>query len=435
MLGTDQYKFSMARAGYPLRQEAFYYSHRKGDSILPPGFDLEHWIRDRLPMDDGSLDSEPLLRDALLSGVEIIYNPEIKVWGPRDPIFVVKGASAIVSWLEPSILRLNRILQISTALQRGQVDLVRQNTRIATTEEEKDLTLQVLDACGVTPYPIEVRTEEYYNSVLDRTRNLVRLVGGDASRLFEVGMRATSCESQHEVALRAVLEAGVEATSNASLARKLGMKAVGTMGHEHIQRFGSSYEAFTAMRDRTLGYVSYLLDTYDTIHEGIPSALKVIAENPDRRQGIRFDSEHGIREQYLFAVAEANRRGLKPDFILESGWNDKLTEEFEGLRRSLGVEASRQMYGIGGFIVKPEWDHFSRDGVSAVYKLCQTGNHPTMKFGDEPGKGKESIPGIPYLLRPGVIVQYGDVDNSRTEELVQDLYQTRMDYVSHANNF
>ena len=36
LLATDGYKFSMAEAGWPLRPEVFYYSHRKGGAQLLP---------------------------------------------------------------------------------------------------------------------------------------------------------------------------------------------------------------------------------------------------------------------------------------------------------------------------------------------------------------------------------------------------------------
>ena len=36
VLTTDGYKFSMAEAGWPLRREVFYYSHRHGGPQLLP---------------------------------------------------------------------------------------------------------------------------------------------------------------------------------------------------------------------------------------------------------------------------------------------------------------------------------------------------------------------------------------------------------------
>ena len=92
--------------------------------------------------------------------------------------------------------------------------------------------------------------------------------------------------------------------------------------------------------------------------------------------------------------------GLDPRLALESGWNHELTEEFERLRVMIGWDRDRQAYGYGGFLVKPEWPHFGRDDVAANFKLCRTGRTAVMKFGDEPGAGKQSLPGDPVILRP-----------------------------------
>jgi hypothetical protein len=92
--------------------------------------------------------------------------------------------------------------------------------------------------------------------------------------------------------------------------------------------------------------------------------------------------------------------GLKPRLALESGWNDSLTIEFEQLREQVRWPADRQAYGYGGFLVETPWPSFRRDDVCAVWKLCKSGSCSVMKFGDEPGSGKESIPGRPVIYRP-----------------------------------
>ncbi len=113
-------------------------------------------------------------------------------------------------------------------------------------------------------------------------------------------------------------EAGIQRTSNVLLARTLGMIPVGTMGHEHVQRYGADEPAFRAMRERRPGRSSYLLDTYDTIRSGIPAALELIREDPGRGDSIRFDS--GDKEkQYRPAVELAKSLGIRPVMILEDG--------------------------------------------------------------------------------------------------------------------
>ena len=130
-------------------------------------------------------------------------------------------------------------------------------------------------------------------------------------------MRAASCLSQHRIALKAIKEAGILRTSNVFLAKELGMIPVGTMGHEHPERFGSDYNSFATMRDRVPGFVSYLPDTFDSIRSGIPAAIKAIEECQDRPAGIRFDSEERIKNHYLYTLTEFQRRGLNQMLILE----------------------------------------------------------------------------------------------------------------------
>ena len=48
LLATDGYKFSMAEAGWPLRKETFYYTHRKGGLQIVP-MDIPTFVRGLLP--------------------------------------------------------------------------------------------------------------------------------------------------------------------------------------------------------------------------------------------------------------------------------------------------------------------------------------------------------------------------------------------------
>jgi nicotinic acid phosphoribosyltransferase len=195
------------------------------------------------------------------------------------------------------------------------------------------------------------------------------------------------------------------------------------------------------MRDRFPGFLFYLPDTFDTIRSGIPSALKVIAESPERNAGIRFDSENGIRGHYIYTVVRARELGLEPTLALESGWNYKLTEEFEELRKQIGWKEDKQCYGFGGYLIKPSWETFNRDDVSAVWKISQTGSRATMKFGDEPNSAKESIPGKPIIYRTkpvvssdivGYVFQEGEKVNIDNVYCLSDREDSSALYPGHA---
>ena len=408
LLATDGYKFSMAEAGWPLRVETFYYTHRKGGAQVVP-FDVEAvlraWLPEPEPEDYGYLAThayemgagfKAAVRDH--AALRVTALPKGTWFLPREPVFSVTGPSALVSWLEPLALTLHWRIQIATLAVTDPAALAAELASV-TCAAQRELALETLDAVGVkAPTTIPVDDAGYGARVQARARELVGIVG-DPGRLFEVGLRAASCLDQHRLALAACREAGIQRTSNVLGARELGMVPVGTMGHEHVQRYGSDDAAFRAMRERRPQRSSYLLDTFDTVRSGIPTALGLIAEAKTRGDSIRFDS--GDKEaQYRFAVAESRRRGLRPVMILEDGFDAALTRRFEAVREEVGWGREEQFYGYGGWLVAgPTEKAATRDRVAAVYKLSQSGRTPTMKFGDEPGSGKESVPGQPVVFR------------------------------------
>ena len=128
VLATDGYKFSMAEAGFPLRQETFYYSHRRGGPHLLP-FDVEETVRALLPTATAA-DYETLaehgygmggaFRHALDHGqVTVRALPRGSWFFDREPVFTVSGPSALVSWLEPLVLQLHYRIQVATLATLG----------------------------------------------------------------------------------------------------------------------------------------------------------------------------------------------------------------------------------------------------------------------------------------------------------------------------
>lgn len=406
VLLTDGYKFSMAEAGWPLRRETFYYSHRKGGlQVLP--FDVEAELRAVLPeatsadwkyLSEHDYELGSAVRAALASkALEVRALPRFSVFTEREPVFSVTGPSSLVSWLEPLLLMWSFRIQVATAA------LLRPETLAAaiatvTCEAQRQLVLETLDAVGVKAPPISVDSAGYVARVRARVTELAEILGTPA-RIFEVGLRAATCPEQHLLALEGAKAAGLKRTSNVFGAKALDLVPVGTMGHEHVQRFGSDEAAFRAMIERRHQRSSFLLDTFDTITSGIPTAYRIIAERPGQSDSIRYDSGDKIA-QYRFAASEAQRLGIRPVQILEDGFDAAQTRTFEQLRLEVGWKPEEQVYGYGGYLVaQTSGSPLTRDRVSAVYKLTQTGQQPTMKFGNESGGGKQSVPGRPVLFR------------------------------------
>lgn len=427
---TDAYKKSMAQAGFPRRIETFYLSFRRGGWQYIP-FDLEAKVRDLVShIQERDLDVAqrdeflrrygygftPAMVEAINGKVTIKAAPAGTWVYEREPILTITGPSFLVSWLEPMLLWLAFPIQFATQLQgmgpMGPEAGITDEMLVATCSEQADLMRDVLHACG-KDHTVTVDEGGYEKAVRERVEQLIQAVGS-ADRLFEVGMRSVTCMEQHLIALQAAREAGLKMTSNVFAAEVLDLTPVGTMGHEHPQRWGEDLLAFRAMRDMRVGMPSYLLDTMDTVRSGIPAALRV-AQEREHMFSIRYDSgdKYG---QYVYSNGVFSQAGLEPIHTLEDGLDLKMTQKFEQLREFTKVPPERQVYGYGGYIVAATMRNpLTRDRVQAVYKLTDSCG-PRMKFGDESGLGKQSVPGKPvswrYTLSEGkpfsVIAQEGE---------------------------
>ena len=418
LLATDGYKFSMAEAGYPLRRETFYYTHRRGGpqlwlldaarivkALLPTPTPEDYAFLERTQYEMGGGFKAAMTSSAAL---EIEARPVGSWFLPGEPIFSVTGPSALVSWLEPQLLMLHYRVQVATLALTDRAKLT-SAVRTVTCQEERDLVESTLGSIDEPAPAMTVDPDGYRDGVRARAAALVAQVE-DAARIFEVGLRAASCFAQHRLALEACRDAGVGRTSNVLGAKELGLVPVGTMGHEHVQRFGSDEAAYRAMKERRPQRSSFLLDTFDTLRSGLPTAMRIIAEDPKAHDSIRYDS--GDKDAQLRAAnAMAKERGLHPVHILEDGFDLAQTKHFEGVRRELGLPKEEVFYGFGGHLVAQ--GPLTRDRVAAVYKLCKTGARPVMKFSND--AGKKSLPGEPVVWRRvsgdgpgGVVAQRGE---------------------------
>jgi nicotinic acid phosphoribosyltransferase len=339
--------------------------------------------------------------EALTSSITVHGVPSGSWFSDREVALSVTGPSALVSFLEAQVIWLRFRIQVATLAKRTPERLA-EILSVATCEREKQIILESLDAAGVAPgFEITVDTEGYSQHIRTRAAGLMELLG-DPRRVFEAGMRAASCAEQHLIAVEACKDAGLISTSNVEAARTLGMVAGGTTGHEHTQRYGCDYSAFTAVRDRVAGEVTFLLDTYSTRFSGLPSAIRVMRQTPDRVCSIRFDSESTMEGDYLLGVHALRESGLEAPITLGGGFDAERASRFETLRKQTDWPAEQQRYMFGQYLAEPHVPLPTRGEVGAVYKLSQSGEVPTMKFSDNPAKS--SAPGRPVtwrLLSPG----------------------------------
>ncbi len=416
-LWTDAYKFFMAQAGVPLREETFVFSMRKGGPWFVP-FDIDALIRSLLPRPATPQEREwidnntnygvaPLVWRALEAPVEIHTVP-IGAWVTnREPIATITSTSALASNIEAKVIgALHFRLQIATLIKRYQMgelqaDQLQARIGTATCDEERAIILEMANAVGrPLPFNIDVDAEGYRAAVRERAERLLQTVDGNAGVLAEGGVRAASCAEQHQIVVEACQAAGFVATSNVALAMSLGLRPAGTTGHEHQGRWGSDLTSFRAARDMG-GNTTFLLDTYHTTLSGIPAAQTAMLEAADRYPNgaglsVRPDHEPTMVGDWYAIDGMYQANSLTQAIIrLSGGFDVERTEQFERMRKELGRPRGFNTYLYGQFLVQPHVSLPKRGDVGAVYKLSQTGGRPTMKFSDTPAKA--STPGKPVI--------------------------------------
>ena len=455
MIPTDAYKISMLKAGRPFEQEVFYLSYRKaptstGYMVMPvdikevldwifqfnsPENAAEFHLPDYAP--DGvtryETQKEYLARNGFTlpdevwdlinttKTVEILYSiPKGGVVYPREPICTLRGPQAIVSWIEPYLIgMMNFLLQMANTDTSETITFqpdVRSFEHIwegkgFSSGEQKEIAEKFLSGFY---FWAKCYSGQYEDNVTEAVQKIID-TGVHLDQIFEVGLRAAVCPEHHQVVIHYLREMGIHKTSNTDWTYD--MTPVGTMGHEGIMRWGGDEELAFRKHIEALPRVTMLVDTNDTCKIGIPMAIKLMKEYPDRMDGVRPDSGD-LEAQFRLYVQLQKEAGLEPHpWVFEDGITDKDIIRYRKLVQELDYPEDKVFYGLGGYFVdKPDPIGIRRSTISMVYKLSHTESYgPCMKFGDEVESGwsgKQSIPGMPIVVVKGeerIICQYDHI--------------------------
>ncbi|RCX19609.1 nicotinate phosphoribosyltransferase [Fontibacillus phaseoli] len=159
---------------------------------------------------------------------------------------------------------------------------------------------------------------------------------------------------------RASYLAGFEATSNVRAGKLFGIPTVGTHAHAMVQAYRDEYMAFRKYAECHKDCV-FLVDTYDTLKSGVPTAIQVAREFGDKINfmGIRLDSGDLA---YLSKEARKmlDEAGFPNAKIYATNDLDELT-----IMNLKAQGAKIDVWGVGTKLITA----YDQPALGAVYKL------------------------------------------------------------------
>ena len=204
--------------------------------------------------------------------------------------------------------------------------------------------------------------------------NYQTLIATKASRIKqiiknEVGMEFGTRRAQEMDAAiwgaRAAIIGGFESTSNVRAGKIFDIPVAGTHAHALVQAYKNDYDAFHSYAKRHKDCV-FLVDTYNTLKSGVPTAIKVAKELGDKINfiGIRLDSG-----DIAFLSKEARRMLDEAGFPNAKVIVSNDLDEYTIL--NLKAQGARvDMWGIGTKLITA----YDQPALGAVYKMVAIEN-------------------------------------------------------------
>ena len=197
--------------------------------------------------------------------------------------------------------------------------------------------------------------------IATKARRIVEAADGRA--VMEFGARRAHNFDAAIYGARAAYIGGVVGTATTYAGLEFGIPALGTMAHSFVQTFETELEAFKAYCRTYPDSATLLLDTYDTLHSGLPNAIRaakeVLIPNGYRLKGVRIDSGD-IAYLSKEVRKELDRNGMEDCMIVVSNSLD------EYLISSLLQQGAKiNSFGVGENLICSK----STPVFGGVYKL------------------------------------------------------------------
>ena len=198
-----------------------------------------------------------------------------------------------------------------------------------------------------------------YQIMVATKASRVKSIVGDQS-VMEFGSRRAQELDAAIWGTRAAYIGGFNATSNVRAGKLFGIPISGTHAHALVQAYRNDYDAFKAYAETHRDCV-FLVDTFDTLKSGVPTAIRVAKEFGDEINfiGVRIDSGD---------MAYLSKRVRK--MLDDAGFKDVKIFASNGLDektiQNLKMQGAKiDVWGIGTKLITA----YDQPTLGAVYKL------------------------------------------------------------------
>ena len=209
--------------------------------------------------------------------------------------------------------------------------------------------------------------------IATKAARIKSVIGTDP--LLEFGSRRAQEMDAAIWGTRAAFIGGAGATSNVRAGKIFGIPVSGTHAHSLVQSYGNDYDAFKAYAMTHKDCV-FLVDTYDTLKLGVPTAIRVAKELGDQINflGVRIDSGD------MAYISKKVREQLD-----EAGFTEAKVYASNDLDESTILSLKMQkakidVWGVGTKLITA----YDQPALGAVYKL--------VSIEDENGDMIDTIP-------------------------------------------
>ena len=236
-------------------------------------------------------------------------------------------------------------------------------------------------------------TINHQSLIATKANRIARAAEGRA--VIEFGSRRAQGYEGAILGARAAYIGGCVGTANTIVDRDFDVPAMGTMAHSWVQMFPTEVDAFRAYARTYPDNCFLLVDTYNTLKEGIPNAIKVFNEEVVskgfRPKGIRIDSG-----DMAYLSKEARK------LLDEAGFTDCKIMASSGLdeyiiRELIMQGAQIDSFGVGERLITAK----SQPIFGGVYKLTTVEIDgeiiPKLKISEN--VGKITTPGFKQVYR------------------------------------